>query len=156
MASGLLAAVLMLAGCKGTEVQLPKEPDSFAAPEYYGFGDAIGARDTKAWTEVWDVLEPKYGKLRHGVRELPASVAPATIEAELGARLRADGWTTLPELARWDRSRRSYAFGWVKAGKVYAIVGLDHDPAVMARSPVNIITNIAGETTYVARSEGDS
>lgn len=148
------AAALLIVGCSEPDVPMPREPAAFIETEYYGFGDAIGSRDTRAWARVWDLLMPRFGKLRHGTRELPITISPAAIEAELGARLVADGWAPLADLDRHDPRGRSYAFGWVKHGKVYVIVGLDHDPAVIARSPVNILTNIPGDRNYVAQSEG--
>ena len=132
---------MAVAGCGGEPVVLPSEPASFTAHDHYQFGDGIGARDAKAIGDAYKMLSPRFGRLREGQRELPATVAPDAVRADLAKRLEADGWVPVPEL---DGHRRngSYAFGWSKDGKVYAIVGLDHQPAVVPISPVTILTNI--------------
>lgn len=135
---------------------MPHEPDSFIERQTYGFGDPVGARDARAWRSAEKLLRPDFGTLRHGIRELPTSVAPEAVKRELDRQLSSDGWEPVAALDDFDPTQQSYAFGWSNHGRVYAIVGLAHEPAKRERSPVNILTNIQGDGTYVAQSEGRS
>lgn len=123
-------------------MSLPPEPAALQKTERYSFGDAWHARDSRALIHGLDALEPKYGKLRTGGRNLPVTTSPQALRRAYAASLEADGWTAAPELDNWPWRDESYAFGWHKAGKVFAIVGLEHRPQEAPLSPVNIITNI--------------
>lgn len=142
-----LVGALLIAGCGGETVTLPNEPPALRTVGRYGFGDRIHARDTRAMVAAMDVLEPVYGPLRTGTRELAAGTTPAALRAAFEAGMAGSGWIPAPELGRWTQ-RNSFAFGWTKEGKVYVIVGLDND-GTTATSPVTILTNIPGPTTAV-------
>ena len=142
-AAAVVAATLVLAACdRPGPMALPADPGAFVRTGRYAFGDLVHGRDVRAWTAALDLLEPRYGKLRVGPRVLPAITPVDAVRAELAARLGARGWMPVPELARWPRVDGSYAFGWSKGDRVYAIVGLEHRPTDMASSPVNVVTNI--------------
>lgn len=144
------AVAFLIGGCSPPVPPLPAEPSSFVYTQRYAYGDRLRNRDVQAYVDAYDLLEPTYGKFRQGGRGLPASVPPEAVQRELAARLEPQGWEPVPELNSWPRYNGSYAFGWRKGKSVYAIVGLKHDRS-SATSPVNIITNIPGETSYVAR-----
>ena len=137
-----MLGALMLAGCGAEQVTLPADPPALLKPLRYDFGDSVHGRDVHAWVAAFDVLEPRFGKLRLGNRVLPATVPPESMRAELAARLEAQGWVPVADLGRGGRTNDSYAFGWSKAGKVYAVVGLNHRSAGLPTSPANIVTNI--------------
>ena len=136
-----MAATLALAACSAPAVTLPDDPPGLTRVDRYPFGDMVHGRDVRAWTAAFDRLEPRYGKLRLGSRVLSASISTAALRTEIATRLEPQGWRPAPELAAWPRIDGSYAFGWSKDGKVYAIVGLDHRPGETA-SPANVVTNI--------------
>lgn len=145
-----MVAALLASGCETPAPPLPTEPASFIYTDRWAFDDNFRNRDVKAYVDALDALEPEYGRFRRGSRQLPATVEPDAVRRELAARLEPQGWTRVPELESWPEYNGTYAFGWRKAKSVYAIFGLKHNGQTKT-SPVTILTNIPGETRYVAR-----
>ncbi|WP_162146101.1 twin-arginine translocation signal domain-containing protein [Inquilinus limosus] len=129
-----------------SELSLPPWPAGVGRSDEYAFGDAVGARDLRAWGPVFDALAERYGgkaRLRLIRLTLPA-------DADLAAlRRRFD--EEMVDHRRWRAVTQEIPHGdaWAHGYEspdgrdVFMLVGIDPRPGETL-VPLNVLTTIPG------------
>lgn len=142
----LLSALLLIRTVAAEPPALPAEVPGIIIPDEIYFGDAVQAANVAAWTQIWDLLEPRFGRgsLRLISRVADGQLDWDAIATHYRAELERNGFREVPLKGLAAHTFHVVAFESHNGAWVFAVEMLIDRGGPGSWVPVNIITNLPG------------